>query len=374
MKNIFLRINSFSAALIFSCLFLFSASNLNAQSDHAKWTFSFTPTRQCEGELSMTAKVDDGWHIFALVAHDKDDGPIETSFTFAPNPNYDLVGKVIETRTPIKRYEEGFGSNTFLFLGTITWKQKIKIKSATDFKIDGEVNGQTCTEGEAGMCVLLYTKMSFDVKGCSGVVAPTGPTGSTGATGSTGTAAVTGTTGSTGATTNPVTNDSAHSSNGNCNCTAEIEKAVADAMAKGNSHPSVDTLGCKQHLVKPSPDELSQVKEDKSIFLIFILGFGGGLIALLTPCVFPMIPLTVSFFTKRSKTRKSGLRNAFLYATSIVVIYVTLGMLITVIFGSDALNAMASSAVFNLIFFFVFIIFAISFLGAFEITLPSSFV
>jgi thiol:disulfide interchange protein len=372
MKKISAPLSFISSTLIFFSLMLFSFS-ANAQSDHAKWTFSFASTGNCEGELSMTAKVDDGWHIFALVAHDKDDGPIETTFDFTPNANYELVGKVIETKTPIKRFEEGFGSNTFLFLGTITWKQKIKIKSPSDFKITGLINGQTCTEGESGMCVLITDfAMNFDVKGCAGVVAPTGSTGATGSTGTTGATGTTSVTGATGATGSTGATDNVAS--GNCNCTTEIEKAVADALAKGSSHPSVDTIGCKQHLVKPSPSELSQVKEDKSIFLIFILGFGGGLIALLTPCVFPMIPLTVSFFTKRSKTRKAGLRNAFLYATSIVVIYVTLGMLITVIFGSDALNAMASSAVFNLIFFFVFIIFAISFLGAFEITLPSRFV
>jgi len=117
------------------------------------------------------------------------------------------------------------------------------------------------------------------------------------------------------------------------------------------------------------PDE-----DERSYLGIFIGGFLGGLLALLTPCVFPMIPMTVSFFTKTSKTRRKGIINAFAYGLSIIVIYVSLGIIITVLFGSDALNRMASDFYFNMAFFFIFIIFAISFFGFFDITLPSSFV
>lgn len=111
-----------------------------------------------------------------------------------------------------------------------------------------------------------------------------------------------------------------------------------------------------------------------SYLYIFLMGFLGGLAALLTPCVFPMIPMTVSFFTKRSKTRKDGLKNAFIYALSIVAIYVTLGFGVSKIFGIDALNALSTNVWFNLAFFILLIVFAASFFGAFEITLPSSFV
>lgn len=112
-------------------------------------------------------------------------------------------------------------------------------------------------------------------------------------------------------------------------------------------------------------------KGSMNVWAIFFAGFIGGLLALLTPCVFPMIPLTVSFFTKQSKTRAKGIRNAFIYALSIIVIYVGLGLLITIALGPDALNAMASNGVINLAFFVIFVVFAISFFGAFEITLPS---
>ena len=115
-------------------------------------------------------------------------------------------------------------------------------------------------------------------------------------------------------------------------------------------------------------------KADRSILAIFIAGFLGGLLALLTPCVFPMIPLTVSFFTKQSKSKAKGLSNAFIYGISIILIYVVLGYLTTVIFGADALNALSTNVWFNLSFFILFVIFAISFFGAFEITLPSSWI
>jgi thiol:disulfide interchange protein DsbD len=107
------------------------------------------------------------------------------------------------------------------------------------------------------------------------------------------------------------------------------------------------------------------------IWAIFFAAFAGGLLALLTPCVFPMLPLTVSFFTKQSKTRAKGIRNALIYAVSIIVIYVSLGLVITLSLGPDALNALASNGIMNFAFFLIFVVFALSFFGAFEITLPS---
>lgn len=111
---------------------------------------------------------------------------------------------------------------------------------------------------------------------------------------------------------------------------------------------------------------------DKSLWWIFLACFGGGFIALITPCVFSMIPITVSFFTKRSQTRAEGIKNAFIYSISIIIIYTLLGFLITKIFGASALNALASNGIANMIFFVIFILFGFSFLGAFEISLPSS--
>ncbi len=119
-------------------------------------------------------------------------------------------------------------------------------------------------------------------------------------------------------------------------------------------------------------DTVDDEEEEKGLWTIFLLAFGGGLVALLTPCVFPMIPMTVGFFTKQSKSRAKGIRNAIIYGLSIILIYVVLGLTVVAIFGADSLNALSTSVAFNLIFFVILIVFAISFFGAFEIQLPNS--
>lgn len=129
-----------------------------------------------------------------------------------------------------------------------------------------------------------------------------------------------------------------------------------DAVFSATEKPSLDSLGSGAEL---------------TLWAIFFAGFIGGLLALLTPCVFPMLPLTVSYFTKQSKTKAKGIRNAMIYAVSIIVIYVALGLIITLSLGPDALNSLASNGIMNLTFFFIFVVFALSFFGAFEITLPS---
>ncbi|HXH17944.1 MAG TPA: cytochrome c biogenesis protein CcdA [Chitinophagales bacterium] len=162
-----------------------------------------------------------------------------------------------------------------------------------------------------------------------------------------------------------------------------VKISRSDVIIKG----SLEFMTCNEEMcLPPQTVEFAFSDEDggeiageedapnRSLLGIFIGGFLGGLLALLTPCVFPMIPMTVSFFTKTSKTRRKGIINAFGYGFSIIIIYVSLGILITLLFGSDALNAMASDIYFNIAFFIIFIVFAISFFGFFDITLPSSFV
>ena len=334
---------------------------------HVSWTYTTKQLSDCEYDLIFTATIEKNWHLYSQIP--VTDGPLPTVFMFDPSTDYQLVGKTTEPK-PIEKEEEVFGPGIIIkyFEDKAVFHQKIKVLTEKPIKITGAIDGMACSDMQ---CVNFfpYPTFEFKVQGkpCGGVVAPTGPTGATGSTGS------------TGATGNilPDTGVGAASGGGNgCDCINEIKTAVADALASSQKggHPYVDTVGCKTALIKPSEAELNAEKEDKSFWTIFILGFLGGLAALLTPCVFPMIPLTVSFFTKRSKDRATGLRNAFTYAISIIVIYVALGMLITVPLGPDALNAMSSSALFNLIFFFVFMIFAFSFLGAFEITLPTAFV
>lgn len=182
------------------------------------------------------------------------------------------------------------------------------------------------------------------------------------------------------------------------NDNAEVTSGSADTDSENNelanqetapttgtdSEISTTTGGKEQQQISDEPLGLLKAKisdcgipveeEAKGLWLIFFFGFLGGLAALLTPCVFPMIPLTVSFFTKQSKSQKAGFKNAAIYALSIVVIYVALGFLVSAAFGPDTLNALSTNPWFNLAFFAIFVIFAISFFGFFEITLPSSLV
>jgi thiol:disulfide interchange protein DsbD len=324
---------------------------------HVSWSFSTKQISECEYDLIFTATIDKNWHLYSQI--EVPDGPLPTVFTFDPSPDYERIGKTTEPK-PIEKSEPVFGDGIIIkyFEDKAIFHQKIKVLTEKPIKITGIIDGMACSDMQ---CVNFFPNPTFEFKvqgkPCGGSTKPNPDT--------------------TKATVLPVdTAGVSAAGGGGCDCKDDIRQAVSEAIASSQKggHPYVDTVGCKTALIKPTPAELSMQEEDKSFWTIFILGFLGGLAALLTPCVFPMIPLTVSFFTKRSKDRATGLRNAFTYAIAIIVIYVTLGMLITVPFGADALNAMSSSAVFNLIFFFVFIIFAFSFLGAFEITLPASFV
>jgi len=152
--------------------------------------------------------------------------------------------------------------------------------------------------------------------------------------------------------------------------TAEVAPTSIDTQAVDTAASTVAEV--KEALVPKVSKIAAPVKPTRGLFSIFFLAFLGGFAALLTPCVFPMIPMTVSFFTKQSKTPAQGKRNALLYGISIIAIYVILGLAVTGIFGADALNALSTNVWFNIIFFLLLIVFAASFLGAFEIMLPNS--
>lgn len=350
-------------------LFLAVPSFVQAQGKpnlHVTWTFTSKPLSDCEFDLIFTATIDKHWHLYSQ--EPVQDGPLPTVFTFDPSADYILVGKTTEPK-PIEQEEPVFGPGIIIkfFEDKAVFHQKIKVLTEKPIKVTGNIDGMACSDMQ---CVNFfpYPLFEFKVQGkpCGGAVAPTGIVAPTGTVAPTGNVPDTGTIDSGSGTNN----------GGGCDCKEDIRAAIAEAMAnsKKGGHPYVDTTNCGAKLIKPTDAELNAHPEDQSFWWIFILGFLGGLTALITPCVFPMIPLTVSFFTKRSKDRATGIRNAFSYALSIIAIYVALGLLITGIFGSSALNEMSSSATFNLIFFFVFIIFAISFLGAFEIQIPTRFV
>ncbi len=301
--------------------------NLFAQIEEpVKWQFSVNKISETEAELILKATIDKGWHIYSM--NQEGEGPIPLTFSFEQNKNYSLIGKIIEPK-PTKKYEKCFEMNTLFFEHEVIYKQKVKFLSQDIFSILGSLNFQTCDDQKC----LPPTDVDFGfmIVGNQVKIDPLPDT--------------------------PLVKKDSDT----------LPTAVIDSAAK---HPTVTGENFNDDCGSLAGDEYSGL----SVWSIFLQGLIGGFLALLTPCVFSMIPLTVSFFIKQSKDRKTGIRNAFIYSLSIVFIYVALGFIITKLFGADTLNAMASDIWFNLFFFVIFIVFAISFFGAFEIALPTSWV
>lgn len=312
--------------IILSLLLSFISLTIFAQIQNpVKWTYSVENNGKEEATLVIKASIDKGWHLYSQFIGEG--GPVPTSFRFDKSNNYTLVGKVNEIPKAKPIFDEIFGMQVAWFESSATFKQKIKVSSNKDFKINGALEFMVCDDKQ---CLPPEeVEFTFDVKGVT-------------------------TTADVSATETKSTD------------TATTE--VASAETVDTTTQAVDTSAVSSARLTSETEE----KEADSIWFIFIQGFLFGFVALLMPCIFPMIPLTVSFFTKQSKTRAIGIRNALLYGLSIVVIYVGLGLGITVLLGASALNELSSDAVFNLIFFAVLVVFAASFFGAFEITLPSS--
>ncbi len=300
-----------------------------------KWTFSVNRINDCEAELIFKAKIDKGFHVYSQFL-DRDDGPVATTFNFEKSVECSLIGKLNEGK-PIEEYDPNFEMKLKFFANEASFKQKIKIINLQAFSVKGYLNFMVCDETKC----LPPEDVDFEFK--------------------------------IGAAPNKPCNDVKEKKvEIPVTDTAVVLPAMVDS-SNNDTATSTEVISTvnNQDIVKAGTEEK---QENKGAWAIFVAGFLGGLLALLTPCVFPMIPLTVSFFTKSSGNRKKGLMNAFIYGLSIILIYVTLGMVITLSLGPDALNAMASNAIVNLAFFIIFVVFAASFLGAFEITLPSSWV
>jgi thiol:disulfide interchange protein DsbD len=278
-----------------------------------KWDYTAQKINDSTYLLNMRASIDNGWHVYSQHAGD---GPIPTSFTFDNNSQVKLAGAVEEKGKEVKTFDKVFNSQLRYYENEVNFVQKVIVKGNTTLK--GTLEYMVCND--VNCLPPKDVPFSFQLSGPANAASiPTAATADTG------------------------------------NALNQSKLAVA---AVTNS-PVVKSI---------AEDNAS----NKSLGWIFWACFAGGFLALITPCVFSMIPITVSFFTKQSKTRAAGIKNAIMYSLSIMIIYTFLGFLITVIFGASALNQLASNIWANLIFFVIFVLFGISFLGAFEITLPGS--
>jgi len=278
-------------------------------------------------ELKLTATIEDGWHLYSQQI--PEGGPIPTTFSFKPSSRYALIGKVKEPK-PIVEFDPNFDMELRYFGHKAVFVQTVQSKTYDAFEIAGEVEFMVCDETQ---CLPpKYIELAFRVpKGTPPANLPT-------------------------TVVDPVlvTGDSISE-------TTETSENAERELAEKASETAFEAR----------PTEA----KSGSLWGIFAFGFGGGLLALLMPCIFPMIPLTVSFFTKQSKTKAEGVRKALVYGISIVLLYVGLGMLVTVLTGnSSVLNQLSTNPTFNIVFFVLFVVFALSFFGAFEITLPSAWV
>ncbi len=289
--------------------------------DPVKWSSSVKKINDTELELVITAKIDNGWHLYSQFTPEGGVLPLEFKYKES-GKDYILIGKTKEGKYK-KAYSDVFEIDEYYFENSAQFTQKVKIANPKLQKIKLNVEGQACIEGK---CVNTSSELEFVVPKMF-------------------------------------------------NETVQIKK---DSVKKDNSVlVQKETITEKKDSVQSNyqnsvPNKSIPINKNKSLWSIFILAFLGGFSALFTPCVFPMIPMTVSFFLKRSGSRSKGIINAFIYGLSIIVIYVLLGTVITTIFGDDALNRLSTSVIFNLFFFVLIIVFAISFLGAFEIVLPAS--
>ena len=298
-----------------------------------------------EAEIVFTATIDDGWHVYSTDL--PDGGPISATFNVDKIEGAELVGKLTPVGKEENKFDQMFQMQVRFFEHNAKFVQKLKITGAT-FSIEGYMQYGACNDQNC----LPPTDVNFSFKGKGDAKA----------------AAATPAPSKKDEAVATETSEAQEADTLAADATAANDSVAAGAHAAVSGDSDLWTPVIKELNVFDNHTESS----NNSWLYIFFAGFVGGLIALFTPCVWPIIPMTVSFFLKRTSDKKKGIRDAWTYGASIVVIYVALGLAITLIFGASALNSLSTNAIFNIFFFLMLVVFAASFFGAFEITLPSS--
>ncbi len=332
-----------SKLIILLSLLFFSIQGFAQMYDPVTWSIEQKSTGKNTADIIVRAKLDKGWHLYGL--NIPPDGPVPTKVVIEQLDNAKKEGGVQAKSKLVEAYDPNFDMNLNWYSDEAVFVQKISFTDPAAVHAKVVVSYMVCDDKSC----LPPTEEVLTV-GKPGVK-PTVPESSP---------TTTDPTMPTEAVTLPL-------AAGLIDSVQQPDTTVAQVI----STTPVDV----EKLWTPVINELKAFGEDKtnrSLFWIFILGFLGGLVALFTPCVWPIIPMTVSFFLKRNKDKAKGRRDAIFYGLAIIVIYVSLGLLITAIFGASALNSLATNAVFNLLFFALLVVFAISFFGVFEITLPAS--
>ena len=302
--------------LVVLILIVLAFAKGNAQIlDPVKWTTQIEKKANGNYLLTFNGVIEKDWHLYSQFTAEGGSLPLEILFKNQKG-NFELIGKTKESKTKTA-YNDIFEVNETFFEKKAQLIQEIKLTNSKLAKLEVALNYQVCKEA----CINLEKSFTFNIPSPEADLVAAEPI-------------------------------------------SDTTNTVVDTAAVVNQTDAATT-------VETTPATES-TEEEMGLWSIFIIAFFSGFAALLTPCVFPMIPMTVSFFTKQSKSKSAGVRNALFYGISIIVIYVILGVLVTWIFGADALNALSTNVWFNLFFFALLVVFAVSFLGAFEIMLPNS--
>ena len=323
--------------------------------DPVKFKTELTTLSDTEAEVVFTATIDKGWHVYSTDLGDG--GPISATFNVDNKSGVELVGKLMPVGKEVATFDKLFEMKVRYFENTAKFVQKVKFTGGA-YAIEGYLEYGACDDESC----LPPTQVPFKFSGVAKA----------------GNAAATKTEQSKAEQPEQKVVDKADKKEEATSVASKDSSAMMELVPATTTEAATDIQPAvaSSELWKPVISDLQALgeehgQEDMSWIYIFITGFLGGLLALFTPCVWPIIPMTVSFFLKRSKDKKKGIRDAWTYGASIVVIYVALGLAITLIFGASALNALSTNAIFNILFFLMLVIFAASFFGAFEIRLPS---
>ncbi|HRZ95920.1 MAG TPA: cytochrome c biogenesis protein CcdA [Paludibacter sp.] len=305
------------------CISVFSFAQIE---NPVTWSFSSRNVSANESELVLTATIEKSWHLYSQFINEG--GPVPTSFKFTPSADYELVGKVKETSPVIKTFDKTFEMDVAYFSGKAVFVQKIKLKKP-ELKVNGTLEFMVCDDDQC----LPPDEKAFSIGVKNDKVAATETT----------------------------------------------ESEPTKVILQDTISATLDTVAEPLALAKDTatliatPENTTTGAGDYTLWAIFLAGFLGGLAAFFMPCIFPMVPFTVSYFTK-SSAKGGGVGKALIYGFSIVVIYVGIGLIVSIVFGADALNNLSTNGFFNLFFFLLLVVFGASFLGAFELTLPSKWV
>ncbi len=293
------------------------AVGLNAQMlNPIVWTSSVEMKDDSKGVMIFSATIEPGWHLYATEL--EEGGPKPTSVEFEKLEGVELDGGLVPSVSPIVEVDKVFNLKLGWWVDSVVLTQAFTVTDASAYLIEGNIRFQGCNDETC----IAPAKESFEF------------------------------------------------SRGNL---AQESKAVVSdgGESKVTKPNNADSSGWWNPVEMPAGDADAESSSSSSLWYIFIMGFLGGFVALLTPCVWPMIPMTVSFFLKKNSSRSRSITDASIYGVGIIVIYVVLGLAVTVIFGAGKLNDLSTNALFNILFFVMLVVFAVSFFGAFDIKLPS---